>query len=121
MGWTFCYSWKSSEDVLEHYRAELEQAGYAVQREGRWFFAEGRGKIDLIYVMTASGGRDGWGYKDISVTSGPLVYNAPLWMVKKVHPAFKDREYYRGWLSHYRQKAAVIKSYVESPELALGG
>ncbi|GHV57821.1 hypothetical protein AGMMS49579_24250 [Spirochaetia bacterium] len=121
MGWLFSYSWRSSEDVLEYFKTMLEQSGYTVHREGHWVFAEGRGTIDLVYVKTASGGRNGWGYKDISVTCGPYVYNAPLWMVKKVHLAFKDNQYYQGWLSHYRQKAAVLKSFTgpQRPELAV--
>ncbi|GHV71799.1 hypothetical protein AGMMS49928_25370 [Spirochaetia bacterium] len=123
MGWMFIYSCKSSRDVLDRFKSMLEQSGYTVQREGHWYFIEGRGQTDLIYVKTASGGRDGWGYKDISVTYGPPVYNAPLWMVKKVHPVVKDNRYYQGWLNHYQKKAAVLKSYVESQslELALEG
>jgi hypothetical protein len=123
MGWLFIDSCRSSEDVLARYKTMLESSGYTVRREGHWFFIEDREEIDLVYVKTASGGSGEWGYKDISVTCGPLVYNAPLWMVKKVHSVFKDNEYYQGWLNHYRQKAAVIKSFEESqrPELALEG
>lgn len=110
MGWLFSTRWKSSHDVLDHYKTMLESNGYTVQREGHWFLAEGRGEIDLIHIRTMAGNQDeGWGYKDESIIVGPLVYNVPLWMVKRVHAEFKDHEYYQVWLNRYPKRNAVLK------------
>jgi hypothetical protein len=61
---------------------------------------------NLIYLKTSKAG-DEWGYKEISVTRGPLCYTAPLWMVQKVHPIFTDDEYYRGWLAKYAKRERI--------------
>jgi len=120
MGWTFCRDWESKQDVIDEYANMLLRSGYSAQTEGNWVYAEQDGKpADLIYLKTEKCYGE-WGYKAISVTSGPLVYSAPLWMVKKVHPVFKNDVYYQGWLAKYPKRRIVIESQGISPSLFEG-
>jgi hypothetical protein len=117
MGWTFCRDWLSKQDVIDEYADGASRSGYDVQTEGNWIYAEKDGvPVDLIYLKTAKNSGE-WGYKAMSVTVGPLCYTAPLWMVKKVHPVFKNDEYYQGWLEKYPKRKSVYNSVTTDPEL----
>jgi hypothetical protein len=106
MGWTYSKRWQTSRELLDWYTRLLEQEGYTVDRSGHWFMLEdpGRGLTDLVYVQTAGNKRSGYGYKDISVQCGPYVYNAPVKFVKRVYPALKDDEYFKGWFAVWKEK-----------------
>ena len=108
MGWTFDSKWKKKQEVLDDWKKDAESFGYTVHLSGNWAYVEKYGDpVDLIYVKTQK--TDGeWGYKNISVTCGPLYYSAPLWMVLKVHSLFKSNNYYQGWLESYPKKANVL-------------
>ena len=110
MGWLYSPDWKTKQELLYDWVSYLEAADYTVSMSGNWAYVEKNGDpVDLIYVKTEK--CDGeWGYKDISVTLGPYCYSAPLWMVLKVHPIFKDNHYYQGWLEKYPKKNKVLES-----------
>jgi len=114
MGWYWSANWKSKQDVIDHYADMARRDGYAVQTEGNWIYAEENGNpVDLVYLMTKK--LDGeWGYKAVSVSYGPLRYNAPLWMVQKVHPVFAGNEYYQGWLAKYPKHKSVLQGQSNS-------
>jgi len=113
MGWDFCSDWKSKQDVIDDYGNMLRRSGYNVSIEGSWFYAEKDGKpADLIYLKTAKDHGE-WGYKAISVSCGPLAYNAPLWMVQKVHALFEDDKYYQGWFEKYPKRKSVLQGFVD--------
>ena len=110
MGWLFSSEWRSKQDLLDDWKRGLEDAGYTVSMSGNWCYAEKDGEpIDLVYVKTEKSGGE-WGYKSMSVTCGPYCYSAPLWMVLKVHPIFRDNHYYQGWLEKYPKKNKVLES-----------
>jgi len=114
MGW-YCHTdWKSRQDVIDYYADMARNDGYTVQTDGNWIYAEENGKpFDLVYLMTEK--LDGvWGYKAVSVSSGPIKYNAPLWMVKKIHPFFVDDKYYQGWLEKYPKRKSVMDGHSQS-------
>jgi len=113
MGW-YCHSdWKSKQDVIDYYADMGRRDGYNVQTEGNWIYAEQDGKpFDLVYLMTEKLD-EVWGYKAISVTSGPLKYNAPLWMVLKVHPVFENDKYYKGWFAKYQKRKIVLEAFAK--------
>jgi len=114
MGWTFCRDWTSKQDVIDDYAGMIARNGYSVQVQGNWIYAEENGKpADLIYLMTSKIEGE-WGYKAVSVTCGPLKYNAPLWMVQKVHSVFQNNEYYQGWLAKYQKRESVLQSNTPS-------
>ena len=110
MGWLFNSRWETKQDVFDQWRSDYESAGYTVQFRGSWAYVEKDGNPqDLIYVKTQK--IDGeWGYKDESVTCGPLCYSVPLWMVLKVHQMFKSNKYYLEWLENYPKKANVLQN-----------
>jgi hypothetical protein len=112
MGWTSCRDWNTKQDVIDEYADMIRRSGYSVSTEGNWVYADKDGNpADLIYLITKK--LDGeWGYKPVSVTSGPLSYNAPLWMVKKVHQLFENDEYYKGWFAKYPKRKTVLESVV---------
>jgi hypothetical protein len=114
MGWYSCKDWNTKQDVIDEYADILRRHGYSVDTEGNWVYAEENGKpADLVYLMTEK--LDGeWGYKAISVSCGPLRYNAPLWMVQKVHPVFVNNKYYQGWLGKYSKRNIVLQNYNQS-------
>jgi len=114
MGWTFCRDWTSKQDVIDDYVNMAVRNGYTVQTQGNWIYAEEKGKpVDLIYLMTNK--CDGeWGYKAISVSCGPVKYNAPLSFVIKIHQVFQNDEYYQGWLSKYQKRESVLQSNTPS-------
>jgi hypothetical protein len=119
MGWTFCRDWHSKRDVLDHWKDENERTGYSVQMSGSWVYVEkDRKPVDLIFILTASDDGE-WGYKEQSVTLGPLHYNAPLWMVLKVHSIFKDDQYYKGWLAKYPKRKSVYESIAQGGTASL--
>jgi len=92
MGWNCCSDWKSKQDVIDEYEDRLRKSGYNVRIEGSWFYVEKDGKpADLIYLL-ANKSYGEWGYKAISVSCGPSAYNAPLWMVQKVHQLLRAGE-----------------------------
>ena len=108
MGWLFNSRWKTKQDVLDDWKADVENAGYAVRMSGAWAYVEkDETPADLIYVLVRKD-RGEWGYKDQSVTVGPYCYTAPLWMVLKVYPVFKNNEFFLGWLNKYPKKAKVL-------------
>jgi hypothetical protein len=110
MGWTFCRDWQSKQDAIDDYADNLRRSGYSVQTEGNWIYAEKDGEpADLIYLKIDKDDGE-YGYKAMSVTVGPLSYNAPLWMVQKVHRVFENDKYYQGWLARYPKRKAVIES-----------
>jgi hypothetical protein len=114
MGWYHHKDWESKQDVIDHYADMARREGYTVTTEGNWIYAEENGKpIDLVYLMTEKDD-DVWGYKAISVSGGPLRYNAPLWMVLKVHPVFENGECYKHWFSKYPKRKAVLESFVNN-------
>jgi len=117
MGWLFNPRWESKQEVLDLIADDIRCAGYSVQTEGNWLYAEKDGKpADLIYCIVNK--VDGeWGHKEVSVTCGPYCYTAPLWMVLKVHQIFRNNEYYIGWLEKYPKRKAVYQS--ESNEKAV--
>ncbi|MDR2597285.1 MAG: hypothetical protein LBC76_08210 [Treponema sp.] len=114
MGWYWNTNWKSKQDVIDHFADMTRRDGYTVQTEGNWIYAEENGKpVDLVYLMTEK--LDGvWGYKDVSVSSGPIRYNAPLWMVQKIHPIFENDKYYKGWLAKYQKRKSVLQGQSNS-------
>ena len=113
MGWNCCSDWRSKQDVIDEYEDRLRKSGYNVRIEGSWVYAEKDGKpADLIYLL-ANKCYGEWGYKAISVSSGPLSYNAPLWMVQKIHPLFENDRYYQGWFEKYPKRKLVLQGLVD--------
>ena len=109
MGWVTCSSWEKKQDVLDDWTHELESQGYKAHLRGNWAYVEKNGDpVDLIYILTNKT-YGMWGYKDISVSCGPLCYSAPLWMVLKIHQIFKGNTYYQGWLEKYPKKESVLQ------------
>jgi len=119
MGWYSCSDWNTKQDAIDDYADNLRRNGYSVQTEGNWVYAEENGKpVDLVYLITEK--LDGeWGYKAISVSCGPVRYNAPLWMVQKIHPVFQNDKYYQGWLEKYPKRKTVLQCVVDkaTPQL----
>jgi len=114
MGWTSCRDWNSKQDVIDEYANMVRRSGYTVQTEGNWIYVEKDGKPeDLIYLITDKLHGE-WGYKPVSVSCGPVRYNAPLWMVQKVHPIFVDDKYYQGWLEKYPKRKSVLQNHSQS-------
>jgi len=108
MGWVCSSCWKSEQDVLDYWTNENATFGYTVHIEGNWAYVEKNGDpVDLIYIFTQKMNGE-WGYKNISVTCGPFCYSAPLWMVLRIHPIFKNSIIYEGWLSQYPNKVIVL-------------
>jgi hypothetical protein len=114
MGWYWNTNWESKQDVIDHYADMARSDGYTVQIEGNWVYMERDGKPDdLVYLMTEK--LDGeWGYKAVSVSCGPLRYNAPLWMVQKIHPVFVNNIFYKGWLAKYSKRKSVLQGQSNS-------
>ena len=110
MGWLFNSSWETKQELLDHWKSDVESSGYKVLLRGNWAYVEkNNAPVDLIYVKTQK--IDGeWGYKNISVTCGPYCYSAPLWMVLKVHSLFKSNKYYLDWLESYPKKESVLQN-----------
>jgi hypothetical protein len=106
MGWLYSTRWQSSQEVLDWFKEAMEKEGYTVERAGHWFIAQDnkRGIIDLIYLKTAGGKKNGYGYKDMSVREGPYVFNAPVNFVKRIYPVLKDSEYFKQWFNMWREK-----------------
>jgi len=117
MGWTSSSEWASRQEMLDDYAGQIRRTGYSVTMSGNWLYAEKHGNpADLVYVMAKK--IDGeWGYKDISVSCGPLCYTAPLNFVLKVHGIFKDNEFYQGWLSKYPNRKQVFESEAQYASL----
>lgn len=111
MGWMVSSRWRSRQDVLDYWKKMVEESGYSVKMSGSWAYCEQDGKpVDLIYVKTA-GDKKEWGYKDMSVSSGPNENSAPLWMVLKIHTLFQDVKYYQAWFGDYPQKEKVLQHF----------
>jgi len=110
MGWLSNPRWKSKQEVLDLIADDIRSAGYSVETDGNWLYAEKDGKpVDLIYCIVNKEGGE-WGYKEVSVACGPYCYTAPLRLVLKVHPIFRNNEYYIGWLEKYPKRKAVYQS-----------
>jgi len=114
MGWNSNSDWNTKQDVIDEYANRVRRSGCTVQTEGNWVYVEKDGKpADLVYLITEK--LDGeWGYKPVSVSCGSVRYNAPLWMVQKVHPFFVNDKYYQSWLAKYPKRKSVLQGQSNS-------
>jgi len=108
MGWTGAPSWTTAEKAVSGFIYNNEASGYTVLRGGFWFLIEKDDQpVDLVYLLVEELDNQQWYYKDLSIGEGPYYFDAPLWMVQRAHPKFKDDRYYKEWLKSYPQAKQV--------------
>jgi hypothetical protein len=86
MGWLFCSSVKTKAEMIARLtRAERFDAGFELLkstavRNNHWYLIRRKedGLISIGLDKMESGGREGWGYKDMSEFSGPCEKDCPL-------------------------------------------
>jgi hypothetical protein len=120
MGYTSSTEWPTKQALIDDFVERAKANGYDVKVSGNWLYGEKDGKpVALSYLITRKFGAYEWGYKEVPVADGPCYYNAPLWMVRKVHPVFKDGKYYQGWLEKYPYRDKVLEGEAVTAEPSL--
>ena len=83
MGWCYSTQWRSKEMMVKYlsdqsrFGENLIHLKSSVVGNNHWYLAKVKstGKIWIGLDMMQSGREDGWGYKDLTASCGPVALN----------------------------------------------
>ena len=91
MGWTVREDWRSRESALAEIRRDLQNdpnfKTLQMQTSGNrlWYIAQTPdGNLYIGLFLVKSMGEDGWAYKCMSESAGPVYYDCPVTYLSKV-------------------------------------
>ena len=123
MGWLYSNRWDSKLSLLAYLRSyERWGSDYTILKttcngNRHWYVAEHKDGVRFIGLdLMASGGGDGWGYKDMDESAGPCYYDCPLAyldLVANHNPVAFAAEWREKVRKHHARKKAT-------PTLAAG-
>ena len=122
MGWTFCWEMRSRQAMLTYLRRSTRLVDHwevlksTAVGNNHWYLYRNTetGRVSIGLDLMAGGGKDGWGYKDLSEDCGPGQVNCPLSYLDQASEAV-------GYAIVWRQKVRAFHAQrAERPTLAAG-
>ena len=122
MGWTFCWEMRSRQAMLIYLRRSTRLVDHwevlksTAVGNNHWYLYRNKetGRVSIGLDLMAGGGKDGWGYKDLSEDYGPGQVNCPLSYLDQASEA-------EGYAVEWRQKVRQFHAQkAERPNLAAG-
>ena len=122
MGWTYCWEMRSRQAMLTYLRRSTRLVDHwevlksTAVGNNHWYLYRNTetGRVSIGLDLMAGGGKDGWGYKDLSEDCGPGQVNCPLSYLDQASEAV-------GYAVEWRQKVREFHAKrAERPTLAVG-
>ena len=122
MGWTYCWDMRSRQAMLTYLRRSTRLVDHwevlksTAVGNNHWYLYRNKetGRVSIGLDLMAGGGKDGWGYKDLSEDYGPGQVNCPLSYLDQASEAV-------GYAVEWRQKVREFHAKrAERPTLAVG-
>ena len=122
MGWTYCWDMRSRQAMLTYLRRSTRLVDHwevlksTAVGNNHWYLYRNKetGRVSIGLDLMAGGGKDGWGYKDLSEDYGPGQVNCPLSYLDQASEAV-------GYAIEWRQKVRAFHARrAERPTLAAG-
>ncbi|HCC82261.1 MULTISPECIES: hypothetical protein [unclassified Methylophaga] len=124
MGWSYSTQWRSKKQLVEYltdsYRfgENQELLKSSVVGNNHWYLAKLKttGEIWIGLDMMQSGREDGWGYKDLTASCGPVVVNCPLSFLKAAstpEPDSFDAKWRERVIAYHESKKLKAKRNLE--------
>ena len=122
MGWTFCWEMRSRQAMLTYLRRSTRLVDHwevlksTAVGNNHWYLYRNKetGRVSIGLDLMAGGGKDGWGYKDLSEDFGPGQVNCPLSYLDQASEAV-------GYAVEWRQKVRAFHALkAERPTLVAG-
>lgn len=119
MGWCFSTEWRSKQQLVQ-YLSDATRVGEAhellkssVVGNNHWYLAKVRatGEIWIGLDAMQSGREDGWGYKSMSASVGPVEVNCPISFLKEASEPEPD-----SWDAQWRKR--VVAYHENKPQKA---
>jgi hypothetical protein len=120
MGWLYSPRWATRADLVQHLRrperfgADLELVRACVVGSRHWYLvrAKATGQHWIGLDLMQSGRADGWGFKDLDESAGPLAVDCPLGYLAAPHAepvgfAAQWRERVRAYHASMRARPAL--------------
>ncbi len=96
MGWLYCSAWNDAKAMRDELRKDLS-VNHTIVKDalvayGRHYYAAVKsnktGDIN-IFVALLERSKDGWGYKDMDESMGPVIHDCPLSVLDAADPVEK--------------------------------
>lgn len=125
MGWSYSTQWRSKKQLVEYltdsYRfgENQELLKSSVVGNNHWYLAKQKttGEIWIGLDMMQSGREDGWGYKDLTASCGPVEVNCPISFLKEASepdPDSYDAQWRKRVVAYHKSKRQKAKRSYEA-------